>query len=453
MDNNIKIPPHNIYAEQSILGSFLLDEHIYYKMKFIKSEFFYKEAHRIIYECMIKITNDNKIIDLIILADELRNIGYLDHVGGISYITSLSTIVPTTLNIDYYIGIIKDNYLKRSIIKKCNQIIDSSYESCSIYDILNEIDSIRSVANDYKNIEDSYIDGSTIKRDKDADMHMETGFTKLDCILGKNSSDGIAYGSLTVLTGEPASGKSTILNQFMAESISQGNKAFIYSGELPSYQLMEWFVRSVSNEYHLKTCKNKLGVEYKFVTDYVWDLISEWIENKLYIYGDDAKANEDNLISVIEHLYIKKGVRLFILDNLMTMEMDGGREKYENQKRIASQLKNLAKKYKLVIILVAHPKKPTGLDRPSMYDVSGASEMVGVADYVIRTTRAKKDDESSTSGIFVLKNRINGKQDIFIKTYFDENRKRIYTDFLELNKDYGYDKNKQFIQVEVDSPF
>ena len=89
MDNNIKIPPHNIYAEQSILGSFLLDEHIYYKMKFIKSEFFYKEAHRIIYECMIKITNDNKIIDLIILADELRNIGYLDHVGGISYITSL----------------------------------------------------------------------------------------------------------------------------------------------------------------------------------------------------------------------------------------------------------------------------------------------------------------------------------------------------------------------------
>ena len=135
------------------------------------------------------------------------------------------------------------------------------------------------------------------------------------------------------------------------------------------------------------------------------------------------------------------------------MEMDGGREKYENQKRIASQLKNLAKKYKLVIILVAHPKKPTGLDRPSMYDVSGASEMVGVADYVIRTTRAKKDDESSTSGIFVLKNRINGKQDIFIKTYFDENRKRIYTDLLELNKDYGYDKNKQFIQVEVDSPF
>ena len=67
-------------------------------------------------------------------------------------------------------------------------------------------------------------------------MHMETGLLNLDCILGKNSSDGIAYGSLTVLTGEPASGKSTILNQFMAESISQGNKAFIYSGELPSYQ-------------------------------------------------------------------------------------------------------------------------------------------------------------------------------------------------------------------------
>ena len=69
----------------------------------------------------------------------------------------------------------------------------------------------------------------------------------------------------------------------------------------------EWFVRYVYRmNIILKTCKNKLGVEYKFVTDYVWDLISEWIENKLYIYGDDAKANEDNLISVIEHLYIKK---------------------------------------------------------------------------------------------------------------------------------------------------
>lgn len=453
MNKDIMIPPHNVEAEQSILGSFLLDKHIYYKMKLTRIEFFYKEAHSIIYKCMVKIANDNKAIDLVTLVEELRKIGHLDDVGGISYITSLSTIVPTTANIDYYIGIIKDNYLKRNLIKECCQITKSAYGSYSADDILRDLENIRSIVTTGLDIEASYIDGSVIERDKEADIHMETGFSKLDCILGKNSSDGIAYGTLTVLTGEPASGKSTILNQFIAESVSKGNRAFIYSGELPSYQLKEWFVRSVANEYHLKTCKNKLGVEYKFATDYVWDLVSEWIAGKFYIYGDDSKANEGNLLSVIEHLYIKRNVRLFVLDNLMTMDIEGGKDKYESQKRIASELKKIAKKYKLVIILVAHPKKPTGTERPSMYDVSGASEMVGVADYVIRTTRAKKGDEDSTSGIFVLKNRINGKQDVFIKTYFDEDRKRIYTEQSELEKDYGYDKNKQFVQTEIESPF
>ncbi|WP_343100995.1 DnaB-like helicase N-terminal domain-containing protein [Romboutsia sp. MSSM.1001216sp_RTP31141st1_G3_RTP31141_220114] len=439
----------NLQAEQSILGSLLLDPSLVYKLKekSIRVSDFYYEYNKIILKVIRKLNQENKPIDLITITEELKAIGKLEACGGINYITSLSTIVPTVRNIEYYIDIVRELSLKRNIDREIISISED-IEVMELSDIVNVMDKVKESLLNNKKIEDLYIDASTIKRDKGARRNLKTGFNKLDNYLG-----GLTYGTMTILTGEPSSGKSTILNQIIANTIQNNHKVFIYSGELPSYQLMEWFVRTVVNGYHLKEYENKQGEKYKDVTDYSWELVLEWVKDKFFVYGQDSKATENNLLMTIEYLHNKKGVRLFILDNMMTIQSDGSKDKYSKQEDMAINLKSLAKKYGLVIILVAHPNKGSSQNNEhSMYDVSGASEVVNLADHVIKTIRNKKDDEDK-SFITILKNRTTGKQNIIFQTYFDNERKRFYIDGSELEKDYGYDANKQFVQVGIESPF
>lgn len=439
----------NLQAEQSILGSLLLDPSLVYKLKekSIKVSDFYYEYNKIILKVIRKLNQENKPIDLITITEELKAIGKLEACGGINYITSLSTIVPTVRNIEYYIDIVRELSLKRNVDREIISISED-IEVMELSDIVNVMDKVKESLLNNKKVEDLYIDASTIKRDKGARRNLKTGFNKLDNYLG-----GLTYGTMTILTGEPSSGKSTILNQIIANTIQNNHKVFIYSGELPSYQLMEWFVRTVVNGYHLKEYENKQGEKYKDVTDYSWELVLEWVKDKFFVYGQDSKATENNLLMTIEYLHNKKGVRLFVLDNMMTIQSDGSKDKYSKQEDMAINLKSLAKKYGLVIILVAHPNKGSSQNNEhSMYDVSGASEVVNLADHVIKTIRNKKDDEDK-SFITILKNRTTGKQNIIFQIYFDNERKRFYIDGSELEKDYGYDANKQFVQVGIESPF
>lgn len=439
----------NLQAEQSILGSLLLDSSLVYKLKekSIKVSDFYYEYNKIILKVIRKLNQENKPIDLITITEELKAIGKLEACGGINYITSLSTIVPTVRNIEYYIDIVRELSLKRNVDREIVSISED-IEVMELSDIVNVMDKVKESLLNNKKVEDLYIDASTIKRDKGARRNLKTGFNKLDNYLG-----GLTYGTMTILTGEPSSGKSTILNQIIANTIQNNHKVFIYSGELPSYQLMEWFVRTVVNGYHLKEYENKQGEKYKDVTDYSWELVLDWVKDKFFVYGQDSKATENNLLMTIEYLHNKKGVRLFILDNMMTIQSEGSKDKYSKQEDMAINLKSLAKKYGLVIILVAHPNKGSSQNNEhSMYDVSGASEVVNLADHVIKTIRNKKDDEDK-SFITILKNRTTGKQNIIFQIYFDNERKRFYIDGSELDKDYGYDANKQFVQVDIESPF
>ena len=130
MEDISRIPPHSVESEQSILGSILLDKDaIITVSETIRPSDFYKEAHKIIYESMLKLSNKNEPIDLITLTEELKKQGHLDNVGGISYITSLSTIVPTTSNVKYYADIVKEKSVLRQLIKASNDLINLGYEN------------------------------------------------------------------------------------------------------------------------------------------------------------------------------------------------------------------------------------------------------------------------------------------------------------------------------------
>ena len=232
----------------------------------------------------------------------------------------------------------------------------------------------------------------------------------------------------------------------------------MYSGELPQKKLLSWFKRTVAEPEDIQEYVDEYGSAQYGLDIKASDAIKKWSKN-LCILNDDEKPSESNLIGTIKYLVKEKNIRLVVLDNLMTMITDDpGSDEYKKQKNLVNNLKKLAKKYELVIILVAHANKISAENRiPYMFDVSGAAEIVNLADYVLKAIREiKRDDEtnqiiSDESCLWIAKNRIEGIQNVPMRMFFDSVRKRFYTDGTELRKDYGY--KSKYTQVEIEVPF
>lgn len=421
---------YNLSAEQSILGAILIDSKVILEGNQVNlsAQDFYVSAHQIIYKAMNKIFAENTEVDLVTLANELKNIGKMEQVGGMAYISSLMTAVPTSSNAIYYIKIVKELSMKRNV-STMMRYTDENLKALPQSELLKFVERLKTTILESGNVEEWYIEAAEIPMEVETPGTIETGFDFIDLVTG----GGLNYGTLTILTGEPSSGKSTIINQIIANAISSGHPAFLYSGELTYQMMMEWFVKTVANIEDIRRSKNNFG-EYLKVTKEAHEMIAEWTRDKFYIFSKDVGADEAHLSSVIEHLAVKKSTKLFVLDNLMTLECSGS-DKYEKQINTVKMLKSLAKKYDLAIILVAHPNKRVTMSREShVFEISGASEIPNLADYILKLERG---DEKTVASI--LKNRITGIQKRSLNLKFDANRRRFYTkNKTELDKDYGY---------------
>src|SRR4030042_940726 len=125
-----KIPPQNLEAEMAALGSMLIDEEaIAVAIESLDRESFYKDSHQKIFEAILELYNANKAVDLITLTDELKRKAILEEIGGVSFLTSLVNLVPTTANISHYVRIVKEKSILRSLINNSTKIVTLCYES------------------------------------------------------------------------------------------------------------------------------------------------------------------------------------------------------------------------------------------------------------------------------------------------------------------------------------
>jgi replicative DNA helicase len=124
-----RLPPQNIDAERSTLGSMLLEKEAIEKgTEVLKPEDFYREVHRVIFEVIIHLSNKGEPIDIITVSEELTRRNMLDKVGGIAYLTALANAVPTAANIEYYAKIVAEKSLLRSVITVATNIVSMGYE-------------------------------------------------------------------------------------------------------------------------------------------------------------------------------------------------------------------------------------------------------------------------------------------------------------------------------------
>ena len=417
MGDITRIPPHSVESEQSILGSILLDKDaIITVAETITPSDFYKDAHRVIYESMMALNNKNEPIDMVTLTDDLRKRGYLDDIGGVTYLTSLSTIVPTTSNVKYYADIVKEKSVLRQLIKASNDIINLGYGSGEsaenvldfaekkIFDISQE-----RTNDDFKPINqvlmDTYVMIESIYSNKSDVTGVTTGFKDLN-----KKINGLQRTDLILVAARPAMGKTAFALNLVQNAAIKGNASVaVFSLEMSKEQLAQRMIAAQSN---VELKKMKTGT----LNDADWPRIisAMAVMSDAKIFIDDTpgiKINE--LRSKCRKLKMEQGLDLVMIDYLQLMESDSKNESRQQEiSKISRSLKILAKELDCPVVALSQlsraPEQRAD-HRPVLSDLreSGAIEQdADIVMFLYRDEYYHSDSEKKDlAEVIIAKNR------------------------------------------------
>lgn len=412
-----RIPPQNIEAEQSVLGSMLLDrEAISIAAEILKEDDFYREDHGEIYEAIMELFNKAEPVDIITVTEQLKSRGTLDKAGGLEYITNLAASVPTTANIKYYAGIVEEKSILRKLIKASTEIIDMSYEASdevsmildsaerNIFGILQKRGS-----KGFYHVKEILIDAfnrlEELYNNKEFITGVPSGFIDLDY-----KTSGFQDSDLILIAARPSMGKTAFaLNIAQYAAIYKKIPVAIFSLEMSREQLVN---RILCSEALIDSQKMRTGN----LDDEDWDKITRTLGplSEAPIYIDDTPG-----ISVMEirakcrRLKLEKNLGLIIIDYLQLMQ---GRGRVENRQQeiseISRSLKILAKELKVPVIALSQLSRApeTRSDRrPVLSDLrdSGAIEQdADMVMFIYRDDYYNQDtDKKNIAEIIIAKHR------------------------------------------------
>ena len=276
---------------------------------------------------------------------------------------------------------------------------------------------------------------------------LRTGIKVLDFPL----YGGLPFPGLVVVTGKRGEGKSTLGSQIIAEAAKQNIKSMVYSGELSAYQFKAGLMRQIAGGNHTYKYQTKLGYEGYEISKANKALITAWMKGKILLFDNTTIDQNVGLIEAIETAIRQEGVRVVLLDNLMTaLSLEGGSDdKLERQSALTQKLAHMAMQYNIIIILVAHKRKNATSDE--MDDISGSSDITNLATVAISYSRDNELAESQRK-LKLLKNRIYGGLGSWTVD-FDERSNRIYGEGDNVNREYGWETNNFENAVPEEIPF
>lgn len=298
---------------------------------------------------------------------------------------------------------------------------------------------------------------------EDVDLNLlpkvKTGYYEIDSALG----GGICFGQVCLLAGKRGKGKSTFMSNVFANALDQDIGCFAYSGELADYHFKRWLNCQLAGNDYMIPEKNEFGDEIFTLDPTISKVISEWYRGKAFIYDNSFIEDQDEhtaLTEIIREVASRRNVKLICIDNLMTA-MDAVNDQsnlYLAQSNFVGELKKIAVRYNVAIILVAHLRKSgSGMneddDEMENDDVAGSGDITNKVDIVMNYGRAK-EGAGYDSVLSITKNRLTGtlrKGKEKIQLNYSAKTKRV-TGMRELNRRYGWEK--QPIPVDnIDVPF
>lgn len=401
-----KLPPQNLEAEMAVLGCLLLEKELISRaIEKIKPEYFYRTAHREIYQVLVSLYDENKAIDLVTVTDKLRNLGKLEEVGGASALSQLLGLVSSTAHFSHYLDIVVNKAVLRHLIHTSTSIISRCYQQPDEVDLLLddaerqifEISQKRGAENcvAIKDLIKGTIETvEKLYQRKEYITGVATGFSDFDGITA-----GLQPSDLVVLAARPSMGKTAFaLNVAEHVAVVEKLPVVIFSLEMSKEQLVLRLLCS-----HARVDAHKVRTGFLAENDFP-DLVNA--AGKLAaspIFIDDTPG-----LSVLEirakarRLKAEHDIRLVIIDyiQLMVGSTNNPESRQQEISEISRSLKALARELNVPVIVVSQLNRAVESrsdHRPQLSDLRESGAIEQDADVVVLLLRREyyeKEDEN-----------------------------------------------------------
>jgi replicative DNA helicase len=388
-----KLPPHNIDAEEAVIGSLLIDGMAIYKIAtFLQPSDFYGERNSLIYgACLALYQRPDGVINQITVAEELDRQGKLETGGGAAYLSHLISICPTSLDIESHAQIVYRLAIMRHLIDAARQIANIGYQADP------DVDASLDQAEDtlfrlrhgqsprdfihIRQVLDKYFEtaaGAEVEgHPREPIPYVLSGFAGLDELLG-----GFQRSDLIIIAGRPSMGKTSLaLTLAHNAAVEQGACVALFSLEMAREPLV---LRILASEAEVDSRRVRLGLHSEEQEKRVMDAIGRLSEAPIYI-DDTPQLRVVEMRSKARRLHFERGIDLIIVDYLQLMYGEG-RDEVEKISNISRSLKAIARELNVPVMAVSQLSRAAErreAHRPYLSDLRGSGSIEQDADVVL----------------------------------------------------------------------
>ncbi len=401
----VRIPPHSIDAEESVLGALLLDKDaIVAVAEFLESKDFYDDRHTEIYECCLELYEERVPVDVLTVSQRLKKHKTTKKVGGAAYLADLANKVPTSAHVEHYGRIVKDQATKRSLMTAASKLVDLSLdEGLAADELLDKAESQvfsitqKHLARAFIHVKDALAESfdrlDELHKREEGLRGVPTGFSDLDDTLA-----GFQRSNLIILAARPGMGKTSLaLN--IARNLTVKHKLHVgmFSLEMSREELVD---RLLVAQADIDAWKLKTGKLSETDFTKLSNAMGELAEAPFHI--DDTPA-----LSILEmrtkarRLQVETGVDLIIVDYLQLARSRQLENRVQEVSEISQGLKNLARELKVPVLAVSQLSRAVeqrgGVKRPQLADLRESGSIEQDADVVMFLYREDDDDLENIS--------------------------------------------------------
>lgn len=390
-----KVPPQNIEAEMAVLGSMLLsNEAIIRSIEFLSEDSFYKTLHGHIYRNVVELFDAGEPVDIVTLTERLKKKGQLEAIGGASYLTNIMETVPTAVNVDTYIKIVREKKILRSLIHITNSISQHAYDQVDDMDsfldiseqqmfdvcqdrISHDVVSLKDIVkSSFETIERLYTGQETI-------TGIPSGFHDLDMM-----TSGFQPSELIVIAGRPSMGKSALATCIAEHvGVEKGIPLAIFSLEMSKESLVQRMLCSQA-KVNFHSLRNGFLGEEDWVK--LTNTAGKLSESPIYI-DDTPSLSAFELRAKARRLKQRYDIKLIIVDYLQLMHTAGRAENRQQEiSQISMGLKSLARELDVAVLALSQLSRAVESrtdHRPMLSDLRESGSIEQDADVVLMLVR------------------------------------------------------------------